>query len=454
MPTFNRGFLVLDAHGRMVGIASGPDEAGEIAEAASGKQPALWLAATLPDEPPPRRNHSEPSESVALRAWRASGVPKVDFDRALRMRLTTEIREAYNDIRIDQGLPPYSKAEMRNIKLVSSNAKTSKVAYPTRRGEKVVKAGCEGVSLAPARISFEEAKRDWREQRRSLVTDDTLGHTFCLRSVKECRAACLVGTGQNAIPFGDVERHGERRDTHNYRSKIHRSLLLRRHPEAFVALVVKGFHRWRNKAKAGGAIPFGRLNVLSDLPWELICPEIFDHFKDIHFYDYTKVPGRGPRARALGYHLTFSWSNPHLLDEMVMEMNAGHNLAVPFFHPDNRAASGQCPHGRSVLPKSFLGVPVISGDTHDLRPLDEEHPLAAGGPMIVGLRFKEPSVLDVAGSGAKRSRTEFGAFVVDVYETQADDGSTVYVGSQVPAYTQHGRRWILETADPKSGMKD
>jgi hypothetical protein len=151
----------------------------------------------------------------------------------------------------------------------------------------------------------------------------------------------------------------------------------------------------------------------------------------MQFYDYTKVPARRPLPP--NYHLTFSWSDPRDLDLMMGEASRGLNLAVPFHHPDNRSPQGKNP-AVSVLPKSFLGMPVISGDTHDIRPLDRFHPAAQDGPVVVGLRFKEPLVLDMVGEG-RRHREAFGAFVIDVYETLDDHGNAILVGSQVPSYT-------------------
>jgi hypothetical protein len=236
-----------------------------------------------------------------------------------------------------------------------------------------------------------------------------------------------------------------------YRAKIWRSVMFRRHPAAFLKLVMRGFDTWRREATDTGVVPFGRLNTLSDLPWEALYPELVQYLTTpiegcdlpgVSIYDYTKVPGRTPEQQGLNYHLTFSWSGPANIAEVLEEMDRGRNVAVAFFHPSNRQGMKNRP-AVSVLPRGFLGAPVISGDDHDLRPLDRYHPEAAHGPVIVGLRFKPPWTLDAAGQG-KRERDHFGSFVVDVYETQDDAGNTFFVGSQEPSYTTNGKAWILE----------
>jgi hypothetical protein len=121
-----------------------------------------------------------------------------------------------------------------------------------------------------------------------------------------------------------------------------------------------------------------RLNVLSDLPWERIFPDLFDAFPDVQFYDYTKVAGRQTPSN---YHLTFSRSESNQA-QAERELAAGRNVTVVFRD--------------KVLPLQWFGKPVVSGDSSDLR-------------------FKDPSG-HVIGLYAKgRALTDDSGFVVDAF---------------------------------------
>jgi hypothetical protein len=93
------------------------------------------------------------------------------------------------------------------------------------------------------------------------------------------------------------------------------------------------------------------------------------------FYDGTDNPGRPGN-----YHLTFSRSERNQ-GACRHVLAADHNVAVVF--------------RRVPFPATFWGYPVIDGDAHDLRFLDQS-------PCVVGLRAR--------GKGARTDRT---GFVVD-----------------------------------------
>ena len=86
-------------------------------------------------------------------------------------------------------------------------------------------------------------------------------------------------------------------------------------------------------------------------------------FPDIQFYDYSKVLARLGRT-PVNYYLTFSRSETNE-PQARQALTRGFNVAVPFRDP----------------PASFLGHPVIDGDTHDYRFLDPR-------PVVVGLKPK------------------------------------------------------------------
>jgi len=105
-----------------------------------------------------------------------------------------------------------------------------------------------------------------------------------------------------------------------------------------------------------------RLNAYSDLNFEKLSKRylktsIFDMFKDIQFYDYTKDVKKFVDTNIDNYHLTFSH------DERGKFF--GSNTAVVF----------------EKLPTTYMGMKVFDGDVTDLRFLDPKN-------HIIGLKFK------------------------------------------------------------------
>jgi hypothetical protein len=125
-----------------------------------------------------------------------------------------------------------------------------------------------------------------------------------------------------------------------------------------------------------------RLNGTTDYAWEHIRfdgQSMPERFEDVQFYDYTKSVKR-VRQHVAGnmpsnYHLTFSRSEL-TPDSLVIELvESGQNVAVVF----------------DEIPDTWLGLPVINGDEHDLRFLDRPG-------VVVGLRAKGPEAKkDISG---------------------------------------------------------
>jgi hypothetical protein len=137
-----------------------------------------------------------------------------------------------------------------------------------------------------------------------------------------------------------------------------------------------------------------RLNVFSDIPWELVFPELFEIVPGV-YYDYTKVPWRTP---APNYDLTFSYSGRNF-GQMQEELERGRRVAVVFLAK------------RHKLPSTFMDMPVVDGDISDARPLDPPG-------VIVGLSYKVPKKY---GEKVRVSTTD-NVFVVPVHEI---DGTLV-----------------------------
>jgi hypothetical protein len=152
-------------------------------------------------------------------------------------------------------------------------------------------------------------------------------------------------------------------------------------------------------SKTRNAEPYVRLNVFSDLPWELICPELFAEHPNTRFYDYTKVVNRDLSATP-NYDLTFSFSGDNK-PGVAYELNRGRRIAVVFIPTVVKEAAerargeGLRTHlDADALFGSSTGSPleIVDGDVSDVRPRDGGHGLGDPDdkPVIVGLRWKIP----------------------------------------------------------------
>lgn len=186
----------------------------------------------------------------------------------------------------------------------------------------------------------------------------------------------------------------------------------------------------RHSAKRRGVIPAVRLNGTSDIPWEKFHPELFDEFSDVQFFDYTKLRRRMKQFIAgrcshqlwpANYHLTFSADANVPASEIL---SLGGNVAV-VFHP--------------VLPKRYWRSPVIDGDEHDARFLDEKG-------VVVGLRAKGIARVDTSG---------FVARICPDCHSKADDRDVVAQESDTHRTVRqncrrcgacHEARWMLPQA--------
>jgi len=192
----------------------------------------------------------------------------------------------------------------------------------------------------------------------------------CPFASKGCRAACLFTAGR-----------GEQTNVRN--TRINKTVFFKLDRDGFMATIAQNIEKLCHKAKKRGLKPAVRLNGTSDLPWHEIPIKghvnIMAIFPHVQFYDYTAVPQKAIDY-AMGklpanYHVTFSKkeSNDMAVSEAV---SAGTNVAVVFATPN--------------FPKTYLGRPVVSGDTSDLRFLD-------GNRVIVGLKAKGKARKDTSG---------------------------------------------------------
>ena len=144
--------------------------------------------------------------------------------------------------------------------------------------------------------------------------------------------------------------------------------------------------KFRNYCVKRGIQPVVRLNGTTDIRWEDFTvfesdhkdENIFTHFPDVQWYDYTKLSNRR-RAKAIpNYHLTWSYSAHSATYEAQIDkaLENGMNVAVVFRDKN--------------YPKQWDQRPVINGDNDDLRFLDPKG-------VIVALYAKGAAKKDTTG---------------------------------------------------------
>ncbi len=265
--------------------------------------------------------------------------------------------------------------------------------------------------------------------------------SFCTGASQWCRQTCLVLTGQHPSTLEAS------------RAKMKFTYALLSEPELFVALLHKQLGDFARGAARRGYDAVCRLNMLSDLPWYVICPELLEAHEEhrgapgVTFYDYTKVKYWGTQAyervRKL-LDLTFSYSGSN--DALCAEaLDAGERIAVVFAPGDasRRATVSARTTWAEIRSSSLVDDsgeialfgghwPIVDGDSSDYRIDDPQ-------PSIVALNFKEPTAQSPRLEAAlPESRKRFGVAVPTPH-----DVSERYVAAK-------GRRafWKAKGIDP------
>lgn len=196
---------------------------------------------------------------------------------------------------------------------------------------------------------------------------------LCPASTPGCRASCLFTAGRGA--FSNVRAARDRKRSEFLADK-----------ELFVFRLVQEIKRATVKAAKLNLKLCVRLNGTTDIDWENIRighsqENIFNIFRDIQFYDYTKRPDRmniflkghnrpSIRPWPANYHLTFSRSEVNDRQCRVVRSLGGNTAEVR---------------------ESITDIPkTINGDTHDLRFLDK-------GPTRILLKAKGKAKKDDTG---------------------------------------------------------
>lgn len=186
------------------------------------------------------------------------------------------------------------------------------------------------------------------------------------QDIAKCKSACLNTAGRGA--FSNVQK-----------ARLRKTNWFLNDEPSFMEQLFQDITKFVRYCTKHGRKPAVRLNGTSDIQWEYkkyLGQTLFEHFPEVQFYDYTKIPTRNI-SNIPNYQLTWSYSEANLkyADFFREALDKGMNVAVVFNHD---------------LPKQFKGVPVIDGDLHDLRFLDQTN-------SVVGLRAKGSAKKDDSG---------------------------------------------------------
>ncbi len=282
------------------------------------------------------------------------------------------------------------KTDMRELQKVLDKHKAKTGSYPPAALiARLQQVAITGLSLLPARFWYSRYRGEdsvVEVDGRRVALRDVLRRdiNLCGGSSKECREACLVGTGNNEA------------DPWNIMPKVGKTSMFLLDPEAFMVMLMNNINFAKDKAHEAGYDQFVRLNVYQDVPWEFVFPEMFEYHNDVYFYDYTKVPGRKTPEN---YDLTYSYSGRNMAAS-VDEMKRGRRVAAVFQLPKHVyprtiewGPGIEVLQGRQPVRADTIKVDVYDGDLTDVRPFDP-------APSLVALSYKAPMVK--AGTGEER----------------------------------------------------
>jgi len=203
----------------------------------------------------------------------------------------------------------------------------------------------------------------------SPFTQNSKGVNLCPMASNGCASACLFESG-----FGGIY-------TNVKQGRIEKTEFYLSNRIAFLDKLVVEITKLEKKFIGSEFTLAIRLNGTTDISYEKQITSngktIFDTFKNIQFYDYTKNYTRFRKVLPNNYHLTFSRSE--INNDIAMDLlSKGQNVAMVF----------------DKLPETYLGYKVVNGDETDLRFLDEKN-------VVVGLKYKK-----VTGKGGAEKNKE------------------------------------------------
>jgi hypothetical protein len=192
------------------------------------------------------------------------------------------------------------------------------------------------------------------------------GGDLCAHASPGCLALCLGWYSGHASMVADLEAGSNV----VREARIEKARLFMHDRAFYLEQLEKQIRRLQKVAAREQLTLCVRLNGSSDIPFERMRygPDrltLLERFPDVQFVDYTKNVTRMGKAPP-NLHLTFSRSEINEAD-CIRVLRGGDNVAVVF---------------AGVMPDTWNGFSVISGDKHDLRHLDPR------GGFVIGLTPK------------------------------------------------------------------
>ena len=175
-----------------------------------------------------------------------------------------------------------------------------------------------------------------------------------MQVIAGCKEPCLESSGRGN--FDNVKKSRQAK-TDWYKSDR----------AGFIAQLKKELTNFVKLCKKNDVEPYIRLNVISDVQWELATNgSIPQSFPEINFFDYTKVAKRLTKMPR-NYKLMFSYSKaPKYQGQVQMALKTDVPMSVVFYGP---------------FPKTFMGKDVVDGDQSDILNLDQRG-------KVIGLKYK------------------------------------------------------------------
>ena len=193
-----------------------------------------------------------------------------------------------------------------------------------------------------------------------LAPSDLSGFQVCpMAKLAGCEEACLNTSGRGAFNSTQLARVNKTKQFFNERNW-------------FMQNIVKDIEAGIRKASKLDQQLLIRLNGTSDVKFENVSftdvngieyANIMDRFPTVQFYDYTKIPNRVDLPA--NYDLTFSYSG-------VITFQKFNKIAIA-----KKMRIATVFRTEAGIPKTFLGLPVISGDKSDVRHIEDHATIVA-----------------------------------------------------------------------------
>jgi hypothetical protein len=206
-----------------------------------------------------------------------------------------------------------------------------------------------------------------------LAPSDLSGYQVCpMAKLAGCEYACLYTSGRGAFNSTQIARIKKTKEFFNDR-------------DWFMQNIVKDIEAGIRKASKLNQELLIRLNGTSDIKFENVSftdingktySNIMERFPTVQFYDYTKIPNRVDLPK--NYDLTFSYSG-------VVTFQKFNKIAIA-----KKMRIATVFRTEESIPKTYLGLPVISGDKSDVRHIEDKN-------TIVALYAKGKAIKDRSG---------------------------------------------------------